>query len=113
MSETVQPGETITGMRVDIGEMRSDMRHLAETMTAYMERAEDCQRDHETRLRAVETAALAVAQIANIDTRLGAVEDTVAGIATRDKTISWMINGAAGAIGSLVTLIAALLSGRI
>ena len=98
--------EVITGMRIDIGEMRSDMRHLAETMTTYMERAESCQQDHEARIRAVETAALAVAQIADIQSRLKIVEGRVITTTGRDRFLEKALNFAIGAIGAIVALLA-------
>lgn len=96
--------ETITGMRVDIGEMRADMRHLAQQLTAYMERNEACQADHEARLRAVETAAIAVQKVADLERRVGSIETTLAETAGQNRTIGYLKDIALGLVGALVGL---------
>lgn len=98
--------ERITGMRIDIGEMRSDMRHLVETVAGYMERSEQCQQDHEARLRAVETAAIAVAQIADIDRRLDILEKSTAEATGRDRTIGYLITAGVGFLSAGIGLFA-------
>jgi hypothetical protein len=66
--------DTIADMRVDIGRMAAKMDSMTETLKEYIKRAEACQDDHETRLRAVEAAAVAVPQIADLTKRVGVLE---------------------------------------
>ena len=50
--------DIIIEMRIDIGEMRTDLRHNTETMAEYARRLDTILHDHETRLRSVEAEQL-------------------------------------------------------
>lgn len=97
--------DDVSDMRVDIGRMAQKMDSLTDTMREYIKRAEACQGDHETRLRAVEAATIAVAQIADLEARLAETEKTLAQNAGRDTTINYLVNGAIGAGGAVIGLI--------
>lgn len=101
---TCTAADTITSIRVDIGEMRADMRHLTERMAAYMSRTEAIQHDHESRLRSVEAVSQTVQNVSRIEKRLATVERALAEASGRDRFIGYLKDIVLGGLGAAVGL---------